>query len=87
MTDHERLLGPNEIAAWMRARNRRVSATTIRRALRSGAIPGRKLGERFVTSEAELRAWFGIQSDAVIAADAPPAVPNVTEFLARRKSA
>jgi len=50
-------LSPAELVEWLRERGLVTSVQTVRRWLAGGALPGRRLGDRWVIPLASLERW------------------------------
>lgn len=75
-----RLLSPSDVAALLTERGFPMSAQGVRALLNKGGLPGARIGNRWVTTEADLESWLHVP----IAERAPM---QMSEFMHRRKVA
>lgn len=83
MTDQQ-LLTPDQVTAYLRDRGMTVSAHTVRKAIKSGQLPGHIVGTRYVVPLPQLERW--ITGPEVEAPEPTPLNATVHRFLARRAS-
>lgn len=81
----ETLMGAADVQTWLAEHDEIVCRNTVLYRMRTGTLPGRKVGARWVTSLSELRRWYGIVPPQL--RDVPTAIPNVTPLFHRKRSA
>lgn len=86
MTDPQQLLTPDEIVDWLHDRGVTMAAVTVRRAIKAGQLPGRIVGNRYLSSVAALQNWFYRPPIAQASEEVEVPRPMVIPFVGRRSA-